>query len=146
MVVNGHNMSDLQIKVKKNVVMETSPRKINGTFVWQKFITLAEKLKKKTQGDVSNKKIIFMGQNKIHNVNTVLTFFWYGKTIYYIMLIIMLFPEKNIHFGLPGTLSVFLLVDIIVNCFLLHLYILSEYNLYNKTVNTDRNQSMIVSS
>lgn len=126
--------------------METSPRKINGTFVWQKFITLAEKLKKKTQGDVSNKKIIFMGQNKIHNVNTVLTFFWYGKTIYYIMLIIMLFPEKNIHFGLPGTLSVFLLVDIIVNCFLLHLYILSEYNLYNKTVNTDRNQSMIVSS
>lgn len=126
--------------------METYPRKINGTFVWQKFITLAEKLKKKTQGDVSNKKIIFMGQNKIHNVNTVLTFFWYGKTIYYIMLIIMLFPEKNIHFGLPGTLSVFLLVDIIVNCFLLHLYILSEYNLYNKTVNTDRNQSMIVSS
>lgn len=58
----------------------------------------------------------------------------------------MLFPEKNIHFGLPGTPSVFLLVDIIVNCFLLHLYILSEYNLCNKTVNTDRNQSMIVSS
>lgn len=86
-------------------------------------------------------KIILMGQNKIHNL-----IFWYGKTIYYIMLIIMVFPEKNIHFGLPGTLSVFLLVDIIVNCFLLHLYILSEYNLYNKTVNTDRNQSMIVSS
>lgn len=91
-------------------------------------------------------KNILMGQNKIHNLNMVLTFFWYGKTIYYIMLIIMLFPEKNIHFGLPGTLSVFLLVDITVNCFLLHLYILSEYNLYNKTVNTDRNQSMIVSS
>lgn len=91
-------------------------------------------------------KIILIGQNKIHNLNMVLTFFWYGKTIYYIMLIIMLFPEKNIHFGLPGTLGVFLLVDIIVNCFLLHLYIFSEYNLYNKTVNTDRNQSMIVSS
>lgn len=145
MVVNGHNMSDLQIKVKKNVVMETSPRKINGTFVWQKFITLAEKLKMNSRRP-RQEKIILMGQNKIHNLNMVLTFFWYGKTIYYIMLIIMLFPEKNIHFGLPGTLSVFLLVDIIVNCFLLHLYILSEYNLYNKTVNTDRNQSMIVSS
>lgn len=44
------------------------------------------------------------------------------------------------------TLSGFLLVDIIVKCFLLHLYFLSEYNLYNKTVNTDRNQSMIISS
>lgn len=55
------------------------------------------------------------------------------------MLIIMLFFEKNIYFGLLGIFSVFLLVDIIVNCFFLYFYIFFEYNLYNKIVNIDWN-------
>lgn len=71
------------------------------------------------------------------------------------MLFVVIIPFMQVHDTCTNiehehafwlTLSVFLLVDFIVKCFLLHLYILSEYNLYNKTVNTDRNQSMIISS